>query len=647
MDRKEAILKDLNKEQIKAVQTITGPVLILAGAGSGKTRALTHRIAYMIEDGISPHNILAVTFTNRAAKEMKERINKLLSGKDKSVMPVIGTFHSVCLRILRAQAQHLGYDPGFVIYDTDDQVSVVKNILENLGIDQKRFKPQTMLNKISTLKNELITSAKFEPEANSYTQKLLQTIYEAYQDTLKKMNAMDFDDLIMNCVQLFQTNPEILEKYQDMFNYILIDEYQDTNHAQYVWVKLLARKHRNVAVVGDDNQSIYGWRQADIRNILDFEKDYPEAVVISLEQNYRSTQTILDAANNVISNNKMQKLKNLWTDNSKGEAVIIKEAMDHHQEAKYIVEMIQGKPEILKHGAILYRTHAQSRNLEEALVRHGIPYSIFGGIKFYERREVKDVLAYLRLTLNPRDQVSFGRIYNVPTRGLGATTYKKLLSMDLPLDELLSSNLLDKEFNKKQIEKLHALDELLQKIGSQAKTMPASKLVLSLLKLLDYKRYIDDGTPEGEVRWDNVKEIITAAQKYDEIEPPRGLEAFLEEVALLQDTDTKRGHETGIRMMTLHSAKGLEFDTVFMVGMEEGIFPHARSLYDVDELEEERRLCYVGITRAERELHMIYCRHRNLYGSYQMNPPSRFILEVPEELIEFKHIDDEDYVVKY
>ncbi len=605
---KEEILQGLNPKQVEAVRTITGPVLILAGAGSGKTRALTHRIAYLIASGIKPENILAVTFTNKAAAEMKHRVQKLIGA---SAMPAMGTFHSICLRILRAKIDHLGYSKSFVIYDTDDTQSLMKQIILDLGLDPKKNSPKSMLGRISELKSELIGPKQFEEDAKEYRDRMLTSIYEAYQSELAKNNALDFDDLIMLTVQLFRKHPAILEQYQELWRYIMVDEYQDTNHAQYILISLLAKKYRNIAVVGDDAQSIYGWRKADIRNILDFEKDYPDAKVILLEQNYRSTQTILEAANSIIGKNKHQKQKNLWTDNRAGDTITVKEARDPREESEYIISQIKDKN--LEQCTILYRTHAQSRAVEETLIRHGLPYRILGGVRFYERREIKDILAYLRLVANPNDSVSFRRVVNVPTRGIGKVA-----------------------LSKKSGPAYEKFVELLEELRAVAPTMPLTKFLQYLFKKINYELYLNDKTEEGRERWENVQELLTATAG-------KKLEAFLEEVALIQETDSLEQSGPSITLMTVHSAKGLEFPTVFIIGMEDGVFPHARSLFDPTQLEEERRLCYVAVTRAMSDLHLIFCRQRTIFGTTQLNPPSRFIFEIPEACVTFIPTDEKEF----
>ncbi len=661
----DKILEGLNDKQIEAVRAIQGPVLILAGAGSGKTRALTHRIAHMIGQGIAPDNILAITFTNKAAGEIKERVSKLMSAETglrsaHSPLPWMGTFHSICLRILRREIENLGYAPNFVIYDEDDQLSLLKKVMQELEVDTKKFVPQNMLGRISNLKSELATADEFSLGANEYIEKILAPIYQRYQNSLKQNNALDFDDLIMLCVQLLQKNSPILERYQNLFRYILVDEYQDTNHAQYVWVNLLAQKHRNLFVIGDDYQSIYAWRQADIRNILDFGKDYPEAKVIMLEQNYRSTDNILKAANHIILNNKNQKHKKLWTENESGLPIILKEAANERREGDYVVETIRNNLEQnhkLQDFTILYRTHAQSRAIEEAMIKYGMPYRILGGVKFYQRREVKDILAYLRLIINPNDTISFERIYNVPNRGIGTATLEKI--RNLPgykgLASIANGGLPD--IGQKQSAELKNLANIISELSQKSKQLTPSELVRRLLKKINYEEYINDKTADGEERWENVKEMLTATSKYDSPDldiVQVGLEKFLEEVALIQETDKLDKKGNAVNLMTLHSAKGLEFPIVFMIGMEDGVFPHSRALFSQAELEEERRLCYVGVTRAKKQLHMTFCRERKLYGSSQLNPPSRFIFEIPENLLNYspiknyrREVDFEDEYIEY
>lgn len=622
----------MNAKQIEAVQALNGPVLILAGAGSGKTRALTHRIAYLIATGIKPENILAITFTNKAAGEIKERVAKLLASVSSlvAVPPYMGTFHSICLRILRQDIDKLGRERNFIIYDEDDQLSLLKKVMVDLEINPKKFNPSSLLGKISKLKSELITAKEFSDSAKEFSEKILSQLYISYQLALKKNNAVDFDDLIMLCVELFQTNSETLVKYQDIFKYILVDEYQDTNRAQYVWVSLLAKKDRNLFVIGDDYQSIYQWRQADIRNILDFEKDYPEAKIILLEQNYRSTKNILAAANNIILNNKNQHHKKLWTENTEGEEIILKENHSEREEGEFIVKTIENEVSAgvpISNFTVLYRTHAQSRAVEEAMIKYGLPYRILGGVKFYQRREVKDILAYLRLALNPNDEVSLSRIYNVPSRGIGTVSFEKLKKGET-------------DVGAKQLAAYTELKKLLNELQTKTQELSPTLLIKYLIKRIGYERHIVDGTTNGDERWQNVQELFTATKKFDSLATPEGTEKFLEEVALIQETDKLEKRGQTITLMTLHSAKGLEFPVVFMVGMEDGIFPHQSSFFDPTNLEEERRLCYVGITRAKQKLYLTFCRKRMIYGTTQSNSPSRFLFEIPEHLVKFTPITE-------
>ena len=579
------ILSNLNPRQKEAVMTTAGPLLILAGPGSGKTRVLTHRIAYLIQCGINPENILAVTFTNKAADEMRERVIKLLEKEVK--MPFIGTFHAFCLRILRKEIKNLGYKTNFIIYDETDQLSLVKKVIKGLEIDSEQFKPAILAAKISSLKNELIDWRSFKESAENYFEETIAKIYQAYQKYLKKINAVDFEDLIMLTVKLFNEFPEILTKYQEKFRYILVDEWQDTNTGQYVLMGLLAKKYKNICVVGDDAQSIYQFRGADFRNILNFERDYPEAKVVILDQNYRSTQNILDTAHKVIAKNIYQKEKKLWTENPEGEPIVIAETLDETAEAEFIIQEIK---ELQKRGLglndfiILYRTNAQSRALEEAMIRHNLPYKIIGTIKFYHRKEIKDILAYLRLILHPNDLISLERIKKI------ASPPKISLKNRAP----------------------HEILEL-------------------ILKKTKYKTYLEKKyDKEWEVRWQNVLELFTVIKQYDD------LDAFLETTALLSEGDEIETKKDVINLMTLHAAKGLEFPIVFITGCEEGIFPHSRSLLEPMRLEEERRLCYVGITRAKERLYLTFTLKRTLYGLTQVNPPSRFLSDIPENLIEFK-----------
>jgi len=614
------ILKNLNSKQKEAVTTIHGPLLILAGPGSGKTRVLTHRIAYLVQKGISPQNILAVTFTNKAAGEMKTRVIKLLAAEQRrsehrftqKSMPFIGTFHAFCLRILRKEITELGYKKNFIIYDEKDKLSLIKKIIKELEIDKHQFKSVVIAAKISGVKNELLNPASCDTQASNYFDKTIAKIYQAYQKRLKKLNALDFDDLIMKTVELFQEFPKILKKYQEKYKYILVDEYQDTNTAQYVLINLLAKNppagEKNICVVGDDAQSIYQFRGADFRNILNFEKDYPEAKVIILDQNYRSTQNILDAAHKIISKNIYQKEKKLWTENASGEPINIVEAGDEAEEAEFVVSEIIKQRRGFNNFVILYRTNAQSRILEETLIRHNIPYKIIGAVKFYQRKEIKDVLAYLNLILHPQDVSSLERITNVFGRRMSETN-----------------------------------NQLLQKARRIAKQKSPTEILDFILKQIDYKQYLEkkynkkfyrENIFEYEIRWQNVLELFSVIKQYDD------LNSFLEHTALLSEADEVETEKDLVNLMTLHSVKGLEFPAVFITGCEEGIFPHSKSLLNPLDLEEERRLAYVGITRAKERLYLSFAQKRTLYGSTQANPPSRFLSDIPEHLIKYQIIEN-------
>jgi ATP-dependent DNA helicase UvrD/PcrA len=650
------ILSGLNEKQVQAVTTTEGPVLVISGPGSGKTRCLTHRIAYLIASGVPAADILAITFTNKAAGEIKER-TKILLSKDSSsknsgrlsAKPTIGTFHALGLRILRREAAALGYNTHFTILDSSDQQALMKRVLNTLELDPKRHSPGSMLGKISKLKTELITPASYEP--SSFHEKVLARVYLAYQNELARMNSVDFGDLIMLPVRIFQNHSDILERYRRLWRYILVDEYQDTSHDQYTLITMLAAGHRNLFCIGDDAQSIYLFRQADIRNILNFQKDYPEGAVILLEQNYRSTKTILAAAQAVIANNKAQIPKELWTDNDRGTPIVVTETLSERHEAQNIVATLQNLPRnhyTLSDCAVLYRTHAQSRALEEGLVRAGIPYQIIGGIRFYERKEVKDLLAYLRILNNPSDVISFERIANVPPRGMGPTTVERIVATGCD-DCIESISTLGNTLNptSKAATAFTAFHTLMTRLRDRAAQRTAAQLIADVTSAIRYEDYLrslkGQAYENAEERIENVRELLTVAKKYD-ADGPAGLQRFLEEVSLLQDTDSPRGHsgET-VTLMTMHAAKGLEFPIVFIAGMEEGLFPHSRTMFEPNELEEERRLCYVAITRAKEQLHVTLAKWRTIYGSRQANIPSRFLSEIPEHLLTRKNIDPEEW----
>ena len=614
------IFKDLNQKQIEAVKTTNGPVLILAGAGSGKTKALTHRVAYLIvEKKVSPYNILVVTFTNKAAEEMISRINKLLgqkqkilSGKIPRLLPWAGTFHCICAKILRQEIQALGFRRSFLIYDEDDSLSAIKHAMDSLEIDKKQYNPRAVKNFISGAKNELITPTQYAKYAQGYFGEIVLKVYREYQQILRAANALDFDDLIMKTVELFQKYPEVLKRWQNLFKYILVDEYQDTNHAQYMLIKLLAKRHNNLFVIGDDFQAIYGFRGANFRNILDFEKDYPKAKVIKMEQNYRSTQNIISAASKVIEKNILRSEKALWTENEAGLPATIFEAQNEIDEADFIIGEINALRHIGQFNdfVILYRTNAQSRIFEEVLMQNNVPYRLIGALRFYERKEIKDILSYLKLIASADDKVSLKRIINVPPRGIG--------------DKSQNANLKSQNENPK-IQKFNEMIEEFRIIANKSK-LP--KLIDTVTQQTGYRDFILDGTEEGEMRWENIEELKSVAQR------ATTLEEFLENVTLVSDIDNYDQKTDAITLMTLHNAKGLEFPVVFMVGMEEGLFPHARSLFEPMELEEERRLCYVGMTRAKKRLYLTYATARMIYGATAVNSPSRFIADIPEELTE-------------
>jgi len=686
-----------------------GPVLVIAGPGSGKTRVLTHRIVYIIETKkAKPENILAVTFTNKAAKEMKNRVEILLEEMNREnntskketgfpadgldinqtlnsiyednkelennsspsrsnfqfpvssfsafggQFPTISTFHSLCVKILRKEAEFIGYKKEFIIFDGDDQKSCVKKILKNLNLSDEQFNPKAILSEIGNAKNELITPEDYSGMAESYFQQVVSKVYGLYQKELQQNNSLDFDDLIMQTIVLFLRHPEILEKYQEKFKYIMVDEYQDTNHAQYKLINLLSKKHKNIFVVGDDWQSIYRWRGADIRNILEFEKNYPGAKTILLEQNYRSTQEILDVSYSIISKNINRKDKKLWSEKKANQPIIVYEAADEKGEAEFIVSQIakmnSGENIRLKDIAILYRTNAQSRAVEETFLRYNVPYKIVGGVKFYARREIKDLIAYFRLIQNSDDLASFERIANVPRRGLGKTTLEKLTVIarekDLDIIDLILESK-HKNIAKKRMADLVKFANLIKECRQKSSKIKIGELLEYLLESIEYKEYIIDGTEEGDDRWKNTQELFTALEKYKKFNAQEALKLFTEEVALATDLDNVNDDHDAATLMTLHSAKGLEYDAVFIIGLEEGLLPHSMSADNPAEIEEERRLCYVGITRAKSKVHLLFARVRRIFGSSQANYPSRFISDIPKHLVDFQnqeysYLRDED-----
>ncbi len=728
------LLSQLNPKQQEAVVQTEGPVLILAGAGSGKTRTLTHRVAYLIkEKGVNPQNILAVTFTNKAAGEMADRIKELLglpkeAGLYSAGLPTMGTFHSICVRILRREIEKIGYSNTFVIYDDQDQKALMRRVMKDLDISDKEIKPTVVLNVISSAKNKLQNAKEYEQEINSYQEELIAKCFYRYQRELKQADALDFDDLIMKTVQVLEMSPPTLNYYQQLFRYILVDEYQDTNKAQYKLLRMLARAHQNICVVGDDYQSVYRWRGADISNILNFEKDYKKTKIILLEQNYRSTQTILDVADCVIKNNENQKRKKLWTDNDAGELVTLYQAYDEKEEARFVVEEIadlQDKTKIkLNEVAILYRTNAQSRALEEAFMKAGMPYKIIGGLKFYQRKEIKDIVAYLYFINNPKDRVSFERIVNEPKRGLGGKTIQKVIELS---DEYEGNILktLGKLFVAKgegnlnlpdgKIKDLENFGKMIEKFKKYSQKNHPRKLIEKVYKETGYEAMLDKMGDEGAGRQENILELLTVAGEYnseldhssqftvhsnvdeendekeesglglgvenkelkstpnpsfikggelkkstpspsqvsgEELKTPQNsrssnfdplyagggnlLQKFLEDVTLVSQTDRDLEFQEAVPLMTIHSAKGLEYKVVFVVGTEEGLFPHSRATMDNQEMEEERRLCYVAITRAKEKLYFVYTTMRNIYGSTQTSIKSRFIDEVDDEFFDIR-----------
>lgn len=634
-------LQGLNKEQALAVQTTDGPMLILAGAGSGKTKVLTCRIAHLLQQGVAPYRILAITFTNKAAAEMRERVDRMAGEAAKDVW--LFTFHAFCARLLRRDIDKLeGYGNNFAIYDTSDAQNVVKQVLKEMNLDEKRFQPAGLCARISSAKNQLLSPVDYAKAANDFYEEKAAQIYASYQEKLRQNNALDFDDLLLLTVQLLQENAEVREKYQDKFQYIMVDEYQDTNHVQYLLTKLLAGKHRNICVVGDADQSIYGWRGADIQNILDFEKDYPDAKLIKLEQNYRSTQVILDAANAVIENNTGRKPKNLWTDNGTGREITYFQAMDERDEARFVIEQLQRlqQEENMRLGdmAVLYRTNTQSRVFEEMLIKSGISYNMVGGTKFYERKEIKDILAYLRVIFNPNDSLSLLRIINVPRRGIGDATLGRLQAYaaenGLHLFEVLSNAAAVPRLNSRFVGKLDELSGIIFELMGEAEEVPVKQLIEDVMQRTGYLEELQlSKNVQDQSRVDNLMELLSVAEDFAKGGEENTLENFLANVALVSDIDDAELGEDAVTLMTLHSAKGLEFPVVFLAGMEEGIFPHARTLMDEEEIEEERRLCYVGITRAEKYLFMSNARMRTIYGHTVSYPPSRFLQEVPRGLL--------------
>lgn len=633
-----ALLKDLNDQQRDAVAQTEGPVLILAGAGSGKTKTLTHRIAYLIsEKGVLAQNILAVTFTNKAAREMRERLAVLLGDEnlafDRAFMPFMGTFHSICVRLLRIDGQQIGIPRNYVIFDEDDRLNAVKQTLKQLGIGEKQYSPRAVLGLISSAKNELLSPEQYAATATLPLQKVAAEVYPGYERLRTSAAALDFDDLIGETVRLLKTVPEVRTKWQQQFSHVMIDEYQDTNAAQYGLVKLLVNNAaNNICVVGDDWQSIYSWRGADFRNILNFEQDYPKTKVIKLEQNYRSTKNILDIAHMIISKNETRSDKKLVSVLGDGKPVTAKGVMNEYKEGEFIAEKIKSATDIrarkFADHAILYRTNAQSRALEESLLRYNIPYRIVGGQRFYDRKEIKDLIAYLRLIYQPADRASFLRIVNIPARGLGPTSVAKFLEWQRTTGLSIAGALSQIEhcdtLQARAKKAFFVLGEMLDSLTTFAQEAALPAIMDAVLRRTEYLAFLDDGTAQGQSRIENVNELLSVSKEYESL----GLSGFLEEVALVTSTDDVGDDDDALTMMTFHASKGLEYPVVFMVGMEEDTFPSSRAQFDSEQMEEERRLCYVGMTRAKEELYMLYARQRTVYGETRPRLPSRFFAEV-------------------
>jgi DNA helicase-2/ATP-dependent DNA helicase PcrA len=639
------ILAELNPAQKEAVEAISGPVLILAGPGSGKTRVIAHRVAYLIKVcGISPYRIMAVTFTNKAAREMEERLHRLIGSAVGDL--TIGTFHAICARILRRDGKAIDIDPRFVIYDEDDQISVIKQAIQEIGLDPKQYVPRAIASAITSAKSRMLTPQDYIQHTRSYFEEVVGRVYERYRELLAESNAVDFDDLLMKTVQLFRNSPETLSKYQSRYLHILVDEFQDTNLVQYELIKQLGEKRHNICVVGDPDQSIYSWRFADLRNILSFEKDYPEAKLVLLEQNYRSTKMILETASHVISVNQQRKPKELWTNNELGELINVVETYTEQDEAQFVVSEIerlmgQGKAR-LSDCVVMYRTNAQSRALEEAFIRYGTPYKLVAGTRFYQRREIKDIIAYLRVIQNPHDSVSLLRIINVPGRGIGQRTLSELSSWakSLGVSQYEALRLITKPadegqqhpFNSRTVKVLTNFINLMEEFIARSRELNLVELFDLVVKRTGYKEYVLSGKDEEE-RWENVLELRTVAQDYRDLKPGEGLATFLEGVTLVSDVDGLNETVDAVTLVTLHQAKGLEFPVVFIVGVEDGILPHFKSLADPEQLEEERRLCYVGITRAKQMVYLVYAFRRSLMGSSTVSKPSRFLKDIPQHLI--------------
>jgi len=636
------ILATLNPAQREAAETVEGPILILAGPGSGKTRVITHRVAYLIKVcGVKPHNIMAVTFTNKAAREMEERLEQLLGQTSEAL--TLGTFHAICARILRREAGAIGLNPRFVIYDAEDQLNAIKQSLQDIELDPKQYSPHAIQSVISSAKSRLLNPQQYSERVNSYFEEIVQRVYEQYQALLSKSEALDFDDLLMRTAHLFENHPAILSKYQSRYVHILVDEFQDTNLAQYALIRQLAGKYKNICVVGDPDQSIYSWRFADLRNILAFEKDYPNAKVVILEQNYRSTRNILQAASDIISQNVNRKPKELWTENEAGSLVNIVESYTEDEESQFVVSeverLVTQEKLSLKDFAAMYRVNAQSRALEESFIRYGVPYRLIGSTRFYQRQEIRDALAYLRVIRNPNDNLSLLRIINVPGRGIGQVTVAHLQararSDNISLYHALKHMVDEKAFSARILPTVTRFSTVIDELIARSRELNPAELLDEILESTEYREHILS-KEHGEERWENIMELRNVASDYDGPSPEQALDAFLEKVSLVSDTDELDGTIDAVTLITLHQAKGLEFPVVFIAGMEEGVLPHRRSFDDPDEMEEERRLCYVGITRAKKHVYLLRSYRRSLFGSGLVNPPSRFLEDIPPQLMTTK-----------
>ena len=643
------ILAELNPAQRQAVETIEGPLLIVAGPGSGKTRVITHRVAYLVRVcGISPRHIMAVTFTNKAAREMRERLEKLLGQTAEAL--TLGTFHAICARILRQEGKAIGLDSRFVIYDEEDQLSLIKQSLQDLDLDPKQYTPRAIQSAIRFAKSQVLTPIDYAEQTRSYFEEIVQRVYERYQRILTQSQGLDFDDLLMKTVQLFNDHPKVLGKYQSRYLHIMVDEFQDTNTTQYMLIKQLAGKHRNVCVVGDPDQSIYRWRFADLRNILSFENDYRDAKVALLEQSYRSTQTILEVASNIISANSRRIRKNLKTENEVGVPIAIVATYTEDEEAQFVINEIDKlvSENLVSPGgcAVMYRVNAQSRALEEAFMRYGVPYRLVGGIRFYQRREIKDVIAYLRLIHNPYDNISLTRIINVPVRGIGQRTLAELSAwakaQDMPLYSALKMVAEKKTppFPPRASYALTSFFTVISELVTKSQELSLTDLLDQVLEQSGYKEYVLN-EEDGEDRWDNIRELYTVAKEYSQLSPEDALAGLLENASLMSDIDELNEHVDAPTLITLHQAKGLEFPVVFIVGVEEGLLPHRRSLGDPEELEEERRLCYVGVTRAQKRVYLLHTNRRNLFGSSSTSNRSRFLEDIPPHLINPRGLSEE------